>query len=401
MKFKFNKINYTNLAILVLLFILANFLYKRYVDKQKQNDLENDGKMIQKYLLSKHDKNSNNILEDDKKPILWIPIEYEYNSRKWISFGSRSSYELNQPYLYLTVKSIIQKCKDSFHICLVDDNSFAKLIPGWNINMSSVSYPISNKLRDLAMTKMIYLYGGMVVPPSFLCMKNLIDMYQKGTNGNKMFVCETINRSSSSVDFTYYPDISFMGANKNNQMVKSLLEFMERTISRDFTSESIFLGKFDKWVSLKIKNNEINLIPAVEIGVKDINDDPITIDILMGQNYIKLYENTYGILIPANEILNRTNYQWFARLSPEQVVTSDTILGKYILLANAPYKKEFTEEGYDNILGCSGDSNKSHEQKCEKWWYSPLLNGNGIYCMPPLGGGVNTALIPNSNYPKF
>jgi len=400
MKFKFGKINYVNLIILIALFLLANFLYRRYIDKLKLNDLESDANMIQKYLLSKSDKNSNNILEDSKKPILWIPIEYQYNARKWISFGSRSSYDLNQPYLYLTVKSIIQHCKDSFHVCLVDDNSFAKLIPGWNIDMGAVSYPISNKFRDLAMTKLIYLYGGIVVPPSFLCMKNLSGMYQRGTTGGKMFVCETINRTASSVNHTYYPDISFMGSMKENPVVKSLLEFMERTISTDFTSESIFLGKFDKWCAVKIQNNEINLIPALEIGVKDINDDPITIDILMSQGYIKLYSNTYGILIPAYEILNRTNYEWFARLSPQQVLKSDTIIGKYILLANAPYKKEFTIEGFEE-KGCSGDSNRSHPNECSKWWYSPLMNGDGIYCMPPLGGGLVVDRIPNKDYPNY
>ena len=88
MKFKFGKINYVNLIILIALFLLANFLYRRYIDKLKYNDLESDGNMIQKYLLSKSDKNPNNILEDSKKPILWIPIEYQYNARKWISFGS-------------------------------------------------------------------------------------------------------------------------------------------------------------------------------------------------------------------------------------------------------------------------------------------------------------------------
>lgn len=401
MKFKTGKLNYVNLIILIALFLLANFLYKRYVDKLKYNDLESDTNMIQKYLLSKTDKNSNNILEDTKKPILWIPIEYQYNARNWSSFGSRSSYDLNQPYLYLTVKSIIQNCKDSFHVCLVDDNSFSKLIPGWNINMSSVSYPISNKFRDLAMTKLLYLYGGIVVPPSFLCMKNLIGMYQRGTNGNKMFVCETINRTGTSVDYTYYPDISFMGSVKENPIVKSLLEFMERTISTDFTSESIFLGKFDKWCALKIQKNEVNLIPAIEIGVKDINDDPITIEILMSQGYINLYSNTYGILIPAYEILNRTNYEWFARLSPEQVLKSDTIIGKYILLTNAPYKKEFNVEGFEE-MGCSGNGNRGGQQKeCSTWWYSPLMNGEGIYCMPPSGGGLFVDRIPKKNYPDF
>jgi len=400
MKLKTSKFNYVNLIILIAIFLLANFLYRRYIDKVKYSDLENDTNMIQKYLLSKSDKNSNNILEDNKKPILWIPIEYQYNSRNWISFGSRSSYDLNQPYLYLTVKSIIQHCKDSFHVCLVDDNSFAKLIPGWNIDMGSVSYPISNKFRDLAMTKLIYLYGGIVVPPSFLCMKNLIGLYERGITENKMFVCETINRSATSVDHTYYPDISFMGAMRDNHTLKELLEFMERTISTDFTSESIFLGKFDKWCAMKIKKNEVNLIPAIEIGVKDINDDPITIDILMSQGYIDLYSNSYGILIPAYEILNRTNYEWFARLSPDQVLKSDTIIGKYILLANAPYKKEFTIEGFQE-KGCSRVNNCTHQKEIVRWWHSPLLNGPGIYGMPPLGGGLNTELIPSKNYPDF
>jgi len=400
MKLKTSKFNYVNLIILIAIFLLANFLYRRYIDKVKYTDLENDTNMIQKYLLSKSDKNSNNILEDNKKPILWIPIEYQYNSRNWISFGSRSSYDLNQPYLYLTVKSIIQHCKDSFHVCLVDDNSFAKLIPGWNIDMGSVSYPISNKFRDLAMTKLIYLYGGIVVPPSFLCMKNMIGLYERGITGNKMFVCETINRSATSVDYTYYPDISFMGAMRDNHTVKELLEFMERTISTDFTSESIFLGKFDKWCAMKIKKTEVNLIPAIEIGVKDINDDPITIDILMSQGYIDLYSNAYGILIPAYEILNRTNYEWFARLSPDQVLKSDTIIGKYILLANAPYKKEFTIEGFQE-KGCSRVNNCTHQKEIVRWWHSPLLNGAGIYGMPPLGGGLNTELIPSKNYPDF
>lgn len=400
MKFKTGKLNYVNLIILIALFLLANFLYRRYVDKLKLNDLESDTNMIQKYLLSKTDKNSNNILEDSKKPILWIPIEYQYNARNWISFGSRSSYDLNQPYLYLTVKSIIQHCKDSFHVCLVDDNSFSKLIPGWNIDMGTVSYPISNKFRDLAMTKLIYLYGGIVVPPSFLCMKNLIGMYQRGTIGNKMFVCETINRTGTSVDYTYYPDISFMGSLKENPVVKSLMEFMERTISTDFTSESIFLGKFDKWCALKIQQNEVNLIPAIEIGVKDINDDPITIEILMSQGYISLYSNTYGILIPAYEILNRTNFEWFARLSPEQVLKSDTIIGKYILLANAPYKKEFTVEGFEE-KGCSGDSNRSHQKESSTWWYADALDGYGIYGVAPLNSGLVVDRIPKKNYPDF
>jgi hypothetical protein len=52
----------------------------------------------------------------------------------------------------------------------------------------------------------------------------------------------------------------------------------------------------------------------------------------MSNNYLDIYSNAYGIYIPANEILNRRQYEWFARLSHKQVLNSDTIIGNYILV---------------------------------------------------------------------
>jgi len=120
----------------------------------------------------------------------------------------------------------------------------------------------------------------------------------------------------------------------------------------------------------------------------------------MSQGYIDLYSNAYGILIPAYEILNRTNYEWFARLSPQQVLKSDTIIGKYILLANAPYKKEFTVEGFQE-KGCSGVTNISHQKESSTWWFAPALDGYGIYGVPPLGGGLDVDRISKKNHPDF
>jgi hypothetical protein len=52
----------------------------------------------------------------------------------------------------------------------------------------------------------------------------------------------------------------------------------------------------------------------------------------MSNNYLKIYPQTYGIWIPADQILNRRKYEWFARLSQKQVLESDTILGNYFLV---------------------------------------------------------------------
>jgi hypothetical protein len=82
--------------------------------------------------------------------------------------------------------------------------------------------------------------------------------------------------------------------------------------------------------------NGIRLIPGTDVGTKTIDEEPVIIDNLLNQNYIRFYENSYGIWIPADQILKRNNYEWFARLSAKQVLQSNTIIGNYLLLTNSP-----------------------------------------------------------------
>lgn len=320
----------TKLFILFLILIVLGFLHRRYEDKLMREDKTDTSEAIQKYLLD------DVTLGKSKKPILWVHVPYEYNSRNWLSFGSRSSLDLNQPYLYLTIRSIIKHCKDSFTICIFDDNSFSRLIPGWNINLNSVSDPILSNMRSLGMMKLLYIYGGLLCPISFLCMRNLIGMYTKGTRGHKMFVCETIDRNSTSVSSNFYPNIAFCGVPKECDMVADLCNYIQIISSHDHSVESIFLGQFNKWTIKKINEGKINLIEGIEIGTKTLDDKQIILDDLMSNHYLDLYKGTYGILIPSNELLNRLNYGWFVRMSPKQVLESDTIIGNYLLLSVGP-----------------------------------------------------------------
>ena len=148
--------NYSTYVILFLIFIVVAFLYNRYKDKLDRESSNENYDSIQKYLLNDYD------LGDVKKPVLWIPIEYDYNSRNWLSWGSRSSHDLNQPYIYLTVRSIIQQCSNSFHICLIDDNSFSKLLENWKYDMNKLSNPIKSYVRQLGLTSILYKYGGLI-----------------------------------------------------------------------------------------------------------------------------------------------------------------------------------------------------------------------------------------------
>jgi hypothetical protein len=354
------------------------FLFNRYTEKQKkEHKMDNQYSAIQKYLLNENTTVKD--LEKMDKPIMWIHIVNEYNSRMWESFGSRSSFHLNQPYMYLTVKSILAKCDESFHICLIDDNSFAMLLPNWRINTSILSNPILDNMRQLALAKILHTYGGFLVPPSFLCMKNLIDLYDRGTqNGNRMFVCETVDRNVTSTTHGMYPNTHFMGAPKHNHMMAELIEKIQHTISNDNTAQSVFLGDLNRFVAEQVARKKIYLVDGKLIGTKTIEDEPILIDDLLSNNYIKLYNNADGIYIPADEILNRRNYEWFARLSPAQVLESKMIISKYILVANIPGVKSGQIESYQN-------DNKKIVEDNVTYWRVPLQAP--VYGLMPNGLG--------------
>jgi len=371
--------NLSNLIILFSILIVVGFLYKRYTDKLEREENGDIYESIQKYLLD------DVALGKSKKPILWVHVPYEYNSRDWLSFGSRSSFDLNQPYLYLTMRSIIRQCEKSFTICIIDDDSFKKLIPGWNIDMTKISDPILSNMRILGIAKLLYIYGGFACPISFVCLKDLSSLYIKGTRGDKMFVCETINRTSTSSELDFFPNLSFFGAPKECQTIQELCHFIQTTISTDYTAESVFLGEFDKWCMQRIERGQINVIDGTEIGTKTTIGKQIVIDDLLSNHYLDVSPDIYGIYIPADEILKRNKFEWFARLSEKQVLQSDTIIGNYILTAIAPGEPGILEPLEPSM-------NRKVEDKFVSFWKVPL--DAPVWSLKPNFLGDNMQQIP-------
>jgi hypothetical protein len=367
------------IALFVILIVLA-YLYRKFEDKRiREEDLENYG-IIKKYLLN--DKKTLG-LGKAKKPILWIHIPYEYNARHWLSFGSRSSHELNQPYLYLTVRTIIEQCQDSFHICMIDDDAFPVLIPEWNIQMSKVGAPVSNKIRMLALANILYIYGGMLLPISFLCLHDLSSLYEEGIKSGRMFVCETEDKNASSTFYKFYPNLQMMGAERKNETMLDLIHHMEHVISRDYTAESHFLGEFSSWCEKRIQNGDIHLVDGRLVGTKGTNDLPITVNELLGDYYIQLYPQAYGILIPAMDILKRRHFEWFTRLSAKQVLDANTILSQYFRLALHADGPRGVIEPLEN------------RPSWVKFWKTPLVS---LYGLKPNFLGDN---LLNNSYPNY
>lgn len=310
--------------LLVGSLVLISLLYGVYKDRTNKSDEEKHYQLVREYLL-----NESPFVQ--KKPILWIHLDYRINAREWESFNSRNTNNLNQPYLFLTIKSIIDKCGENFNICIIDDNTFVNILPRWNVELNKVANPIKDKLRILALMNVLKLYGGMLLPASFLCIKDLHELYEEGTENNKMFAGDLLNTNVTSNDNHLHINNKLIGCKKDCEKMKEYISYIENVVSRDYTDESNFTGSIDNWLEMNMKSNEINIVSSDKLGLINSENNIITLDNLMNNTYYELHNDAYGIYIPSDEILTSKKYQWFARLSKEQILTSNTLLGKYIL----------------------------------------------------------------------
>lgn len=319
---------YIKYALLFVVLLIISKYYKKYQDYEVQAKHLHDYDMIKKYLLEESS------LGKSDKPILWVHIEFERNARWWSSFFSRSSECLNQPYKHLTIKSIIDSCGDSFNICLIDDKTFNNVIPGWTTKVAGLPSPLRPHLRELAMAKLLYCYGGMTLPSSFLCFKDVISLYNKalGCGAVSMFSgemrCMTVDSSYS--DFA--PSHKIMGCHKESGAMREYVNYLEKQVSNDNTNEMDFVGYTDRRLYEMAKSNKIMTLDASYFGVQNKEGDEVFLEDILEDNVsFALHKNAFGLYIPDDEILRRTKYQWFARLNPEQVLDSNTVVGKCML----------------------------------------------------------------------
>ena len=311
-------------------------------DKIKQglssNDAENE--LIRKYLLNESP------LYGMNRPKLWIHSTYEKNARQWKDFYSRNSTDLNQPYIHLTIKSIINHCGADFNICLIDDETFSKLIPTWEVNMATLSEPHKSTYREVGMLQLLYLYGGIIVPNSFICMQNLAPLLTE-----QPFVTEMVNRSCNVVsNQNFMPSTNFMGAKKGCPIIQKMLAENKPDVNGHFTTEPKFLGNIQQWLYNEVNAGSINLVNGKRIGTKTSKGKQILLEDLMSENFLDLDKDAYGIYVPAEEVLARPKYQWLAYLSSEEVLKTNPVIIKYLKSSAVDAANEYFSQS--NVQKC-------------------------------------------------
>jgi hypothetical protein len=251
-------------------------------------------------------------LKASKRRKLWIYIEFDKNSRLWESFGSRSSTKLNLAYVNLCIKSIIDVCAETYDIIIFSDVDINQILEE-DFDYTKLSGDLLDKYRHISLMKILDKYGGVMVPPSLFLKKNIsvID------NENVWYVCDVNNIDNSSI-FKRTTSACLTGSNANNTHLKKYIQHLYKDNDPNFT-ENYFVA------------NRIPYIDGEVIGTKDANGKGILLERLMSTEPIIYSENNIGLYMPHDQLVKRKIYNWFCKMSEQQVLNTDCNFSYYML----------------------------------------------------------------------
>jgi hypothetical protein len=302
-------------------------LYDKYKKKYLPSDWDRKNGLIQKYLL-------NDSVTSSNKPIMWVHTSHEINSRYWESFYSRNTNLLNEPYITACIESLVKHCGESFNVCLIDNNSFAKLMPSWNVDINKLANPIKEHMERLGLAKLLQSYGGMIVPNSTIALKDFSQLYSNALSDTDAFVTESINRTQTNEISLFIPSSKIMGSVKNGKLIEEYIKYLESLVGSDFTEAMDFEGLTNKWLYQKTLNGKMTLLNGKIFGIRDNEEKSVGVDELLSNSFIKFSQNMAGLYLPNDEILSRVKFGWFPRMSKKQVMESKTLAGKYMLISH-------------------------------------------------------------------
>lgn len=302
------------IGILILLLSILRYNYTKKLKDEKQRMSRGEQLDINKYF---YDINN---LRESKKRKLWIHIPFEKNARNWESFGSRNTYNLNLPYMTLCIKSIVDHCSEYYDIIIYDDTNMNEILKDTEIDLSKISGSLLEKYREICKMKILYEYGGIMLPPSLFLRKSLSGM----DNEDVWYVIDSYNYQSDNLK-TMLPSTIVSASDKKNKHLKKYIDHLEEIALKDFGESSIHYS-----ANYFLVNN-VPILDGAIIGLQDTNNKPVTLDKLMSSKDLNLRSDTLGLYMPHEELLRRKTYQWYCYLNEKDVLEAQVAFSYFML----------------------------------------------------------------------
>ena len=264
------------------------------------------------------------------KPKIFIHVPYEKNARKWESFGSRTSENMNLSIVYLCIKSVIENCGLKYDIILFDNDNIHEIFEKYKLHdeCSNLDYKSLNNIQlkhwvNYCKAKLLYEFGGTMMSPYFYFNQCPKSQYLKSNElRGLLYVNEGLKNTNeplvASMDH-------YMVSNKRNNDLNLYLTYLKTLCLGNHIADASEYDKMYKHLE------KLNLYNPQEFCITNVNNEPIYYDDWLSANK-DLNFNTKHFCVYINVDMHKTQSKnaWFLRMSPQQIIDSNTIIGQYL-----------------------------------------------------------------------
>lgn len=280
-----------------------------------------------------------NLMEKGKdKPTLWIYLNNsDVNSRSWADFMDRSSNAINLPFLNLCYKSIVEKNSNIYQVQVIGGlQDLAVRMGGWDSlpvalqnTDAVVRAPELNWIRAAVLAK----WGGLWVSPSVISIKPFGPLPKKRS---VFFGRDTTPTYGSA---SILPDLNVVWSPKPEEplWIKWEKTARERLDRRSGGAEFRSDEKSDLADALHNFSGQYTHLQTAELSRKGAALKRIELEDLLaagteGDIPFTMSNDTIYLPIPYDEILQRSAFEWFLRMSENQILESDLVISYFFRL---------------------------------------------------------------------
>lgn len=273
-----------------------------------------------------------------QKPILWIYLNSsDVNSRSWSDFMDRSSRAINLPFLNLCYKSIATKNSQIYDVQVIGGlQDLAVRMGGWDAlpvplqNPNAfVREPELNWIRAAVLAK----WGGLWVSPATICLKPFGPLPKKRV----VFFGTDPSPAYSSADIIPGLNVVWSPVAEHPLWLSWEKKVRDRLNRRSGGSEFRNDEKSDLRDAITDYKSDCMVISTAEVSRKGPSLKRIELEDLLaagteGDIPFNVDKAAVYLPIPYPEILERKAFEWFLRMSEDQILESDLVITYFFMV---------------------------------------------------------------------
>jgi hypothetical protein len=264
------------------------------------------------------------------KPVIWLYYDNsDVNSRQWADFGARSSRALNLPFLNLCYASIVQKNKDHYRVEVISGLSgVAERLGGWDAlppGLRDSIQPVNEAEMNWIRTAILSRYGGLFLASPTICLKGFGEL----PKDKVVFFGTDLDETYSGPSGTTIPGFrAIWSPHPAHPMFQEWSTVCYERVAKKRGGDQI-RGDF-KWDFVRFTTEYVHtgiiVDPAAE-GMRKKDGKRIQLEDLLAKTDgvlpFDICDYTVYIPFPWNELRDRERFEWFLRMSEEQIMESD------------------------------------------------------------------------------